>query len=140
MGVFRSVLRVDVCFTLRVDVCRPLGELDLVRADDLASLLVALVRLGVSTRLCVCWEFRDGCVLVRTLEDVASLLRLTSVEPEPRVCIVVLRRALGTAVRTPDRARVVAGDTRLRLDRTLLIRTLDFWTSSGLRLFADVTT
>ena len=60
---------------------------------------------------------------------------------EARVSTVVFRRAEGatTALVMPERARVVAGDTRLRLDKTPLIRTRDFWTSADRRFFEDVT-
>jgi hypothetical protein len=40
----------------------------------------------------------------------------------------------------PERARTVAGDTRVCLDNTLRTRVLAFRTSSGLRFFADVIT
>jgi hypothetical protein len=143
------VLLVGVCFTLRSG-SRRVEELDRVLTADLVLLLEPLVRLCVSTRSVGCLVLRDVSVLLRRLEEVLDDSRrwtvedsdrlFTSLAPELRVGDVVLRCTVGAELVMPERALVVAGDTLVRLARTLLTRVLAFRTSSDLCFFADVTT
>ena len=59
---------------------------------------------------------------------------------EARVSAVVLRRIEGAAPVIPERARLVAGDTRVRFARTLRTLVLDLRTSADRRFFEDAIT
>lgn len=73
------------------------------------------------------------------MDSVDLVLDLTSVAVELRVSVALLRRVAGAAEVIPERAREVAGDTRLWLVRTLLTFVRVLLTSSALRFFEDDT-
>lgn len=101
------------------------GELDGVLADGLPSSRLVFTPLRVSTRVCDPVELRVLSIELRVRTDGV-------------VDVSALRLWEEVAVVTPERARAVAGDRRLRSARTVLIRVLDSRTSVG-RVFADTT-